>query len=54
MDEGQREGDNGGVCGVVKEDRRGDRWTDRDGDRGTARLVWDICMAMREDRKSQW
>lgn len=25
MDEGQREGDNGVVCGVVKEDRRGDR-----------------------------
>ena len=34
--------------------RGGDRWTDRDGDRGTAIRVWDICMATREDRKSRW
>lgn len=51
MDEGQRQGDGGGV---TQEERGGDRWTDRDGDRGTAIRVWDICMATREDRKSRW
>lgn len=42
------------MCGVAHEERGGDRWTDRDGDRGTAIRVWDICMATREDSKSRW
>lgn len=39
---------------VAREEKGGDRWTVGDGDRGTAFRFWDICMAMRGDRKSLW
>lgn len=52
MDEGRKKGDGDGC--VAREEKQRDRWSARDGDRGTAFRFWDICTAMRGDRKSLW